>query len=471
MAPTNAQLELLWPLPGSPYAVDLPARWPGISPESTAAVRKYLRMDYERHHGFFNYRGAHNHTPFHLLVEYSLGGSPEHLEAIWDQHTALERYAFRAPSPVDVNTFANNLGNFDYYQGYLSFFSDRLLNGGSMGAVVEEWIFSPKANYGGTYSTPPEMLNRLLNGIMHPMLFLGYGLEFSLPGLVAEGLAQAAVHGSLSTTVLPRSLFDNPSFGPHGGGIHVFSIAARILRDRKFDGFKGSIADTSTQFGADLHRYASNWYVDGSDPKDVAKKIRDVVFLNTMIYSLGAWRDSTGTYYEADFTLMHLVTSALTLYSFVATLTNPQSKSLLLRGYLTRCLAFWIAGGRVQLPTRSFFRAPILTDFPGPKPRPSSSVYPDPSSSLAVIPNVWLQIVQSALAKTQRTLAHFSSMYGGISAGEFRDTELEGSEAIDGTLFVRTAALTMEWMGRIREGEPARFWGDDPNFPEATIAD
>lgn len=44
-------------------------------------------------------------------------------------------------------------------------------------------------------------------------------------------------------------------------------------------------------------------YVDGSDPKDVAKKIRDVVFLNTMIYSLGAWRDSTGTYYEADFTL------------------------------------------------------------------------------------------------------------------------------------------------------------------------
>lgn len=175
---------------------------------------------------------------------------------------------------------------------------------------------------------------------------------------------------------------------------------------------------------------------------------------------------------------MHLVTSAVTLYSFIATLTNPQSKSLLLRGYLTRCLAFWIAGGRVQLPARSFFRAPILTDFPGPKPQPSTSAFPEQNSPLAITPNVWLQIIQSALihpddhlAKTQRTLAHFSSMYGGIAAGEYRDTELEGSELVDGTLFVRTAALTMEWMGRIREGEPARFWGDDPNFPEATIAD
>ena len=34
----------------------------------------------------------------------------------------------------------------------------------------------------------PEMLNRLLAGLVHPLIHLAYGLEFGLPGQVAEGL-------------------------------------------------------------------------------------------------------------------------------------------------------------------------------------------------------------------------------------------------------------------------------------------
>lgn len=173
---------------------------------------------------------------------------------------------------------------------------------------------------------------------------------------------------------------------------------------------------------------------------------------------------------------MHLVTSSMTLTSYMAVLTSPVAKSLLLRAYFTRSLAYYISRKRPNLPVRSFFAAPILTEFPGPIPEPSESVYPDPNSAVAITPNVWLQIIQSAivhpddhLSKVQRTLAHYGSLYGNIPPGEFRDTELEGSEVIDGTLFVRTAALTMEWMGRIREGEPARYWADDPNFPESDI--
>jgi hypothetical protein len=162
--------------------------------------------------------------------------------------------------------------------------------------------------------------------------------------------------------------------------------------------------------------------------------------------------------------------------SYMAALTSPTAKSQLLRAYFTRSLAYYISRGRPNLPLRSFFSAPILTDFPDPTPSPSESVYPDPSSPVAITPNVWLKIIQSAivhpddhLSKVQRTLAHYGSLYGSVPAGEFRGTELDGCEVIDGTLFVRTAALTMEWMGRIREGEPARYWGDDPNFPESDI--
>ncbi|KAJ7121552.1 hypothetical protein C8R44DRAFT_166956 [Mycena epipterygia] len=457
MAPSKAQLVTLWPNPGPSLTADTPARWPGSSPESTAAARGYLQQDYEQHHGFFNYRGAHNHTPFHILVEWALGGSPEHLEAIWNQHDVLERLAYRSPGSITTQTFVDHLGDEEYYQAYLHFFSDLVLK-------------KP------VHAVQPEMLNRLLAGILHPMLYLGYGIEFSLPGLVAEGLAQAAVHKVASSALLPRNMFDTSTMGVHRPGTHAFSIASRILRDRRFNNSIGSFDEVQSKFGEDIQRYAAEWIVDGENPKEVAKKVQELTFLNVMIYAVGGWRDGEG-FHQAEFTLMHLVTSSMTLSSYMAVISSPASKSLLLRAYFARSLAYYISRGRPNLPIRSFFSSPILTEFPGPAPYPSASAFPEPTSPFALTPNLWLQIIQSALvhpddhlSKVQRTLAHYGSLYGNIAPGEFKDTELEGSELIDGTLFVRTAALTMEWMGRIREGEPARYWADDPNFPESEIS-
>ena len=33
----------------------------------------------------------------------------------------------------------------------------------------------------------PEMISRLLGGLVHPLIFVGYGLEFGQLGHVAEG--------------------------------------------------------------------------------------------------------------------------------------------------------------------------------------------------------------------------------------------------------------------------------------------
>ncbi|KAJ7199195.1 hypothetical protein GGX14DRAFT_373358, partial [Mycena pura] len=437
-----------------------PARWPGSTPESTATARKYLQQDYEDHHGFFNYTGAHNHTPFHILVEWSLGGNSEHLDAIWNQHDALERPAHRSPGLVNASNFYDHLGDEEYYQGYLHFFSDILVKR-PIRDVVEEWVFSGKANFDGRQ---PEMVNRLLAGILHPLIYLGYGIEFSLPGLVAEGLAQAAVHKIASSLLIPKSIFSNMGRSKK----HSFTIIARIMRDNKFANFK-SFDVVQTQVGMDIQRMAADWTVDGSNPKEVARKMEELCFLNVMIFTLGGWRDGQG-FHDADFTRMHLVTSSMTLSSYMAVL-SPTSKSLLLRAYFTRSLAFYVASGRPNLPVRSFFKTPLLTSFPGPKPSPTVSVYPSSDT-----PNLWLKIIQSAivhpddhLSKFQRTLAHYSTLYGNAPAGTFEGTELDGCELIDGTFFLRVAALTMEWMGRIREGEPARFWANDPNYPDSVV--
>ncbi|KDR79310.1 hypothetical protein GALMADRAFT_117576 [Galerina marginata CBS 339.88] len=471
MAPTKAQLLDLWPVPGPSLTQYTAARWPGNSPESTATLRRYLQRDYEEHHGFFDYtsRGAHNHTTFHLLVEWALGGTPKHLDAIWEQHENVERDSHRSPGAITAATVFDHLGDGEYYQAYLYFFSDLLLKT-PISAVLEEWIFSSKANFDGKQ---PQMLNRLLDAILHPMLYLGYGIEFSLPGLMAMGLAHISVHGAPSSTLVPRSVFEAPT--RRGAGTHAFSIASRVMSDRAFENYVGSFDDLQVKLGPKIQSYAAEWLVDGANPQEIAKKVQELTFLNVMIFALGGWRDGVG-FYRAEFTLLHLLTSSMTLTAYMAVISSPTSKSLLLRSYFTRSLAYYVAQGRPPLPVRSFFVAPILTTFPGPAVNPTASAFPDPSSPFAETPNLWLKIIQSALvhpddhlSKVQRTLAHYSSLYGHIAAGEFGGTELKDCELIDGTLFLRTAALTMEWMGRIREGEPARFWGDDPNFPEARI--
>lgn len=56
-------------------------------------------------------------------------------------------------------------------------------------AALEEYIFATKANLDPTRPADkqPEMLNRFMDAIVHPMIHLGYGLEFDIPGMVVEG--------------------------------------------------------------------------------------------------------------------------------------------------------------------------------------------------------------------------------------------------------------------------------------------
>jgi hypothetical protein len=51
-----------------------------------------------------------------------------------------------------------------------------------MGNTLETYVFSPKANEGEAAMFP-----RLFSGLLHPLIHLGHGPEFGLPGLAAEG--------------------------------------------------------------------------------------------------------------------------------------------------------------------------------------------------------------------------------------------------------------------------------------------
>jgi hypothetical protein len=100
---------------------------------------------------------------------------------------------------------------FRYYDAYLSYFSEYLRDH-TPNEAFECFILSSTSNFDPDLAANdvkdikraadegkphPEMLNRLLAGLLHPFIHLAYGFEFGLPGQVAEGLLTSV----LTTTI------------------------------------------------------------------------------------------------------------------------------------------------------------------------------------------------------------------------------------------------------------------------------
>jgi hypothetical protein len=159
---------------------------------------------------------------------------------------------------------------------------------------------------------------------------------------------------------------------------------------------------------------------------------------------------------------MHMVTSSIFLPSIIAYL-SPRAQVLLLRAYLSSVVAWFVACGRPSLNFKSFFES--TPTVPNP---PNNFAVPQVegiAAQDAQTPNAFIPLIQSSImhpndhhTKIQRAFAHFSTIYGSRPKGYFAGTELDGAEELDGSLFVRAAVLTADYMGWVREGENARMW-------------
>jgi hypothetical protein len=91
--------------------------------------------------------------------------------------------------------------DFRYYSAYLAYFSEYLRDH-TPNEAFERFVLSSPYNFdpdlpaatvqdvkcaGEEGKKHPEMLNRLLAGLVHPFIHLAYGFEFGIPGQVAEG--------------------------------------------------------------------------------------------------------------------------------------------------------------------------------------------------------------------------------------------------------------------------------------------
>ncbi|KAH7056951.1 hypothetical protein B0J12DRAFT_568609 [Macrophomina phaseolina] len=154
-------------------------------------VSRLLQQNHEDHHCYFNDIGFHNHISHHLFTLYALGADPAVIDQGYNTAASYQRPPVHLPPAAsadmrDAAQFAAHMGDENYYLSYLLFFKAEIRARGWRD-VVREYLFQgdERAN---------RLLARLMVGVLHPWIYLGFGVEFDQPAMVAEALAQCAIH-------------------------------------------------------------------------------------------------------------------------------------------------------------------------------------------------------------------------------------------------------------------------------------
>ncbi|EKM48982.1 uncharacterized protein PHACADRAFT_202161 [Phanerochaete carnosa HHB-10118-sp] len=499
-----------WPVPPHPAVVPTPLHHAGWSSNSTEAVLANLKDNHQQWHIFFGDEHFHNHAAHHLLTIYTMGAPASLLNAAYHTHAVYLKPAFQPPETneeriareaaakvvIDDTNWKDYLGDDRYYQAYASFFSSKLLDKAAgknvIQRVLEDYVFSIDANLTPGKSANgqrPLILARFLSGFMHPHIHAGYGAEFGLPGLIAEGVSEAAVQLSEADALFTPDLFGAAanatdlaskvtslafSSAASISNVHALEIIARVANDPTFaphnigrlvpaDAGKKSMDHVVRIGGTILVEYLTSWFgTVNEDAATLRAKFEEMVWMNTVIYAVAGWakrelgEDETKEF-NGDFFLMHLVTSSL-LTSLLLNVLIPKSVALLLKTSFALSIVLYVTRSCPPLPIDTFYAHTTTHPHPpGPTPMPDKDMLPPNEPRSQLTPNPWLPIVQMALwfgGTRARTFAGLSSPdLSSLGSGG-----LTGAEMLDGTLFLRAAWLTAGRLGWMRESEKGRMW-------------
>ncbi|KAG0282811.1 hypothetical protein BGZ98_006589, partial [Dissophora globulifera] len=78
----------------------------------------------------------------------------------------------------------SEVGKGEFYASYLEFFRHEVPKLGRVEAIVK-------------YAFDADMIGSTFSGLFHPLIHLGYGVDFGIDAIVAEGLAMMAVTSTM----------------------------------------------------------------------------------------------------------------------------------------------------------------------------------------------------------------------------------------------------------------------------------
>ncbi|KAJ7873184.1 hypothetical protein B0H13DRAFT_1633579, partial [Mycena leptocephala] len=131
-------------------------------------------------HCFLTDSGLYDHLPHHLLSVHDLGAPASLLQTIFDNEVGIQQ-PLRKPGFIAPSNWTTRIGKAEAYADYLDLFSAQISVMGIL-QVMQQYVFGASANRNGTM-----MLIRLVSGLMHPFIQLGYGIEFGQDSMVVQG--------------------------------------------------------------------------------------------------------------------------------------------------------------------------------------------------------------------------------------------------------------------------------------------
>jgi len=314
---------------------------PVISSKSKLAAAKYLQLNHQRHHCFFDDRGLHNHCAHHVLAALALGASAERIEEIYRHHASYQRL-LQAPllKPGDLfkpDVWQNCLGKEQYYHDFMQFFEKELEENG-LEETCRKHLF-------GETSQAKDLLDRFYAGLYHPFIHVGYGVEFGLLGIVAEGLAETAVQSNQS-----NEFFVKCEAVEGKEGLKLEEVFQQVIQDKRCkDSTKWEDSQKLTdgvfaRAMGPLTNIVGQYKVKDSE---IRTKAAEILNLATMIYAASHRPEKIMKF---DFFIMHTLTSSVFLQVFIeAPWISASHKARLLERAAWMDIAVYLSRGSPAL--------------------------------------------------------------------------------------------------------------------------
>lgn len=286
--------------------------------DATRKTEQLLQQNHERYHIFFNNMGFHNHIVHHLLSIWAIGAGDKDIQRGYDENLSYQKPLKPAePSAVvklhktdDISPYLDNGKN---YSILLKFFTDLMQEKESnWQEVVNKYLFSGS-------KIAEALLTRMYAGLLHPIIHLGFGIEFQQPIVIAESLAQAAIHhDELSALLLPAETAAKKRQQEGAPPKSIADLLDEIQhddalldcvrwndKDHMRDGVFG-------RAGERIVELVSQYYVE---PNELERKTAEMI--NAAAYfTAGAQR--SGKMIKYDFFLIHSINSSIFWSSFLA---------------------------------------------------------------------------------------------------------------------------------------------------------
>ncbi|KAJ1942777.1 hypothetical protein EC988_006401, partial [Linderina pennispora] len=287
-----------------------------IGDSTLREAERLCARDYLEHHVFFNYIQFHNHNIHHLLASLSLGASQERLQDIYDKNVPMQR---PLPDPVagvviTKDSVHEYLGKEEYYTDFVAFFRHEIdAEGGDWKSVLVRYMFEDK------------IYPLVFCGLVHPLIQIGYGVEFDSAAIVATGLANACVHELNFQTTLQADAIEKTV-----GRLPLMKVLENMRNDRRVQDIPyettykedGPISDQVAL------EYLQHWEVYPTN-ECVELKFRELQRIIALMYGATT---KPGYKNQFDFFIMHLLTSSYFVPMILDLLTLEQ-KIRVLRTY------------------------------------------------------------------------------------------------------------------------------------------